>query len=149
MEYFKVIFIPLVVLTFYFNFCKYDVMADTVLHTRPYKIFFWSDDAQISNSPIIWLFIHLTSALLHVLITGVYTTTQKGRNVFIISHHIFTSIVILNIWHFLQYNFIAAIAINMIPLLVMSLAIRYDYMMIYCLSLLSPVIIEIAKYLRS
>lgn len=147
---FNILFIlSLSFLAFDFSLYKYDIMADCLLHTRTYKIFPWSTDAQVSNSHIGWLFIHLTSALFHVVITGFYMATRSGYNVFIVSHYIFMFIIIINIWHFLQYNFVAAISINMIPLLIMSLSVRYDYMIFYFLSLLSPVIIEVIDYIKS
>jgi hypothetical protein len=143
------IILTLSFLTFYFNLCKFDVIVDCLLHTKKYIIFFWDIDAVTSNSSLRWITLHLISALFHVIVTQFYILTGDLQNAFSVSHYIFTFTIIINIWHFLQFPTIEAIAINMIPLLVMSITKRTGNMLIYFLALVSPVLIEARKYIMS
>src|SRR5579872_132391 len=132
----------LTVLAFSFNLYKYDLFINTLLHSVPYGIFPWSAHPQISSSSPIWLCVHLTSALLHILITGFRSFNylqgwpDQGpiHTVFIISHYIFAFIVIINVWHFGEYSKVVALIINVSPLALMFHGLRINNHKLYFLA---------------
>lgn len=155
---FKILFVIAVLfVAFYFNFYKLEVMDLCTILTKPYIIFPWQLDGQISSSTIGWLKIHLIVSLLQVIFSALMNFPLVRKNetlnyLFAVNHVLFTAYILANIHHFGEFNPYVATCINGTPLLLANILFftrttwEHGYFL-YFVTICSPVIFESAMYI--
>ena len=151
----KIISVTIVIIGFWLNYYKYNVIENCSLAKNPYKIFPWSNHGIVSNSKLLWLSIHLTSSLTHIFLSCIVILTDANKNVMILFkywHWFFTIIISSNIWNFGQTKLLISFLLNIVPLSIANLAYlnkqKWSYWKpIYFFSITSPIILEFILFM--
>ena len=106
-----------------FTLYKIPYIYGLLLEGGIYRIFPWQFNGQISSSPLIWLLIHVVTALNHLglSIAVIYSRNESITRLHTISHRFFCGWVAVNIHHFGEASLGKALLGNGIPLLTMIL----------------------------
>lgn len=136
------------------NMYKLPMMYNHYALNTSYAIFSWSGSQQISSSNPLWLAIHLISALFHFILSGYLLLIEEDRlllkRLHTISHDIFLSIVVINMWRFGELDSMYAIIINGITMIAMIATWhsiwKYKHE-IYFAILTLPIVFELISYI--
>lgn len=134
------------------NFYKFDIMFNLMKSGDSYPIFPWSTNPIKSKSNLIWLVIHLFTALLHVIISGVWLFTNKINCIHKMTHTLFMYAILPNIFHFGDENIFSSIILNGTVLFfayaIYELKFSKYWKHIYFFIITLPIMFEVLKGIR-
>jgi len=136
-----------IILTIISNGYKYGYMLQL---NGPYKIFPWQIKGLLTNTSVLWIFLHLTSAIL-LICAIVLTFFNNGiyNKIFLrICHMIFCILIFTMMYKFGNLPSHIAIIINVGLCAVLTSLLFFDYCVIYLCILLIPVIMEILLFVK-
>ncbi len=145
-----VLIVSMTLMVFYMNSYKIPVLNNLKGSGFDYPIFPNLNLGIVSNSNIYWLYCHLLSSLLQVIMTVGYTLI-KGKykysyiyyDLFVFTHWIFFLIVSINIINLGNLNHLSAFCINSILLTTLHYLAMEDKPILYLFVLISPTILEV------
>lgn len=158
-----IFFSAFVCVTLYMNLYKFPLLFDLIRYGGSYPLFPWMSHPIMSASPNIWLVAHLYTALLTVILTTymVYLTYDccppTLRRAQRILYALFTSLILVNIYHFGNFSALVATAVNGTPLAislfgaVMALAnprCNNVYFIVHYIAMIFPILLELGFYLN-